>query len=127
MSSPKVMNGGVCVYSALAICERTFVMAVDHRANLAEVLVSARVVRMHVSVDQKTDGLVGERSDCCDDLLRQGSVLIVDEKHPVIADEDTDISARALEVIHAAGHRMYLDFHIVEVRLRDGGACAEKH
>ena len=79
-------------------------VAEDDRAHLAEVLVPAGVIGVHVGVDEEADRLGRELLDRSDDLVGQRRELVVDEEDAVGAGEDADVPAGALEIGDLAGN-----------------------
>ena len=75
----------------------------DHDAELAEVLVAARVIAVDVSVDEEPDAAVGDLLDRRDDLVGERRELAVDEEDAVGSDERANRAALALERVEVVG------------------------
>ena len=83
--------------------------------HLAEVLITARMVRVQMGVHEKTDRLAGQRPDRRNNLVRKRRKLVVNKKHSVVADKQADVSSTTLDVVNLPCHRMDVDLDFIEV------------
>ena len=95
-------------------------MGEDHGAALAEILVSAGMVAMPMSVDDEADGIAVERRDRGGDLVGQRRELIVDDDVAVFAIGQADIAACAEQDGDAGRETLDLDLDLVEILCRGG-------
>ena len=72
-------------------------------AQLAEVLVAAGVVAVHVRVDEIPDAAVGDLLDRRDDLVGERRELRVDHEHAVGPGEHADRAALSFERVEVRG------------------------
>ena len=87
----------------------------DKGPRLSEILVAPRVVPMPVRVEHEADRLGRYRPDGSQNLVGQRRVLVVDDEDSVVADEDSDVAARAEQHVHTRGDPLRLDLDCVEV------------
>ena len=107
----------ILVVTGLGHLRPDVVVTEDERSHFPKILIAAGVIRMHVSVDEKANRFVGNGSHCGDNLVSQRSILIIDQEHAVLTDEEPDVPAGAFDVGHLAHDRIHRHFHGVEVRL----------
>ena len=89
-----------------------------HRPAAAEFCqrrVPARVVGMHVRVDDPADRHVGKRPDRRHDLRRHLRKLGIDQQHAVLTHLKRDIAARAHQHVNAALNRQDMNLDVIEV------------
>src|SRR4029450_12766444 len=78
---------------------------------------TARVVAVHVRVDEELDGLGADRLDGRDDLLAERRELTVHHQHAVRPGQHADVAALSFELIDVAAELGRLDFDFAEVLL----------
>lgn len=76
----------------------------DQRTGFAVVLVSTRMVRVPVGVDDELHLLVRHGGDGGVDLLRQGRELIVHDERAVLSHGQPDVATCANEHVHSLRH-----------------------
>ena len=78
------------------------------------------------SSPRETNRRVGDFANGVDNAIGQRRVLVIDQENPVLAGEEADIAAPALDVADGARHGMDRDLDVVEV-LCISGKGQEKH
>ena len=103
----------------------------DCHAHFAEILVAARMVAMHVRVDEELDGGVRDLLDRRHDLVGQRRELAVHHQHAIRTGEDPDRAALPVEDIEIGRELNGLDLNlaVVDGRLAHGiadqGQCGQ--
>ena len=92
----------------------------DHDAHLAEILVAARVIAVHVRVDEEADAAVGDLLDSCHDLVGERSELRIDHEHAIGSGKHANPSARSFQRVQVAGDFCRLDLRLAEIRRLSG-------
>ena len=87
----------------------------DRGAHLAEVLVAAGMIAVHVRVDDELDRLRRELLDGGGDLVAQRRELRVDHEDAVGPDEHADGAALAVERVELVGDLVGLDLDLAEI------------
>ena len=85
------------------------VAAGNRAAGLADVLVPAGVIGMHVRVDDVANRAGRQRANGRKNLVREWRVLRIDDEHAVLPDLHRDVAARADEHVDVALRRQQLD------------------
>jgi len=96
----------------------------DGGAHLAEILVAASVIAVHVRIDQEADRLAaGNLLDRGRDLFAQGGKLAVHHEHAIGTGEHANRTTRAVERVKIIRQLVGLDLYlgIVGLRLREQG------
>ena len=88
----------------------------DGRAHLAEVLVAAGVIAVHVRVHDELDRLRRELLDGGGDLVAQRRELRVDHEDAIGPDQDADGPALTFERVELVGHLGGFDLDLAEIR-----------
>ena len=106
----------------------------DDGAHLAEVLVAAGVIAVHVGVDDELDRLRRQALDRGGDLVAERRELRVDHEYAIRAEQHADRPALAVERVELVGDLVGLDLDLAEVRralgVRRRGAhhqCSQEH
>ena len=94
----------------------------DHRAGLAEVLVTASVIAVPVGVQHEAHRAVADGGYRRHDLLGKAGELVVYHERPVLAHRQADVASRPHQHVHAVGNRDGTNLHAREIPLR-GQRC----
>ena len=98
----------------------------NRASRLTNRFVAARVIAIVFRVDDVTNGSVGNGADGCQDSVRQGRILGIDNQHAVLVGLDRDIPAGPHQHINVALHRQHMDLNAREVFLSNCEACKEE-
>jgi len=92
----------------------------NYYANLAQIVVAAGVIAMHVGIDQKADFTVVQRPDRRHNAVGKRGILIIDHHHTIFTHRQSDIAAAPFQIVDTAGNMMRNDFHVAEILLGTG-------
>ena len=91
------------------------VAARDRASGLRQFLVAARVIPMHMRIDDVTDRLVGNGSDRRQHLVAEPRIHRVHQQNAFFTHLHGDVAARAHQHVDVALHGQHVNLDVVEI------------